>query len=110
MERGPKQREARSGHRTRHRNRTEQSQIQFQTPDVEKMVNLARLGKTPPAYHPSSWSGSTRAYICLITHYYFILQSNDLDSITLGQLKAMVNSAPKPKARTSLPFNPDYTS
>jgi N1221-like protein len=28
-------------------------------------------------------------------------QSNDLDSITLGQLKAMVNSAPKPKARTS---------
>ena len=27
--------------------------------------------------------------------------SNDLDSITLGQLKAMVNSAPKPKARIS---------
>jgi hypothetical protein len=45
-----------------------------------------------------------------VSSLIIFLQSNDLDSITLGQLKAMVNSAPKPKARTSPPFNPDYTS
>jgi len=87
-----------------HRNRAEQ----FQTPCVAKMDKPSRLGKTPLCVSSSSWSVALpHAHISAPSLINSFSQSNDLDSITLGQLKAMVNSAPKPKARTSSSVHPE---
>jgi hypothetical protein len=76
------------------------TQNQFETPAWQKMDTFARLGNTPFSHSIMVSPRACASASYLITHP----QSNDLDSITLGQLKAMVNSAPKPKARTSLCF------
>lgn len=84
--------------------KAQSQQNQFETPAWQKMDRFARLGNTP--FQPSIMvSPRACASASLITSPQNIslitTPSNDLDSITLGQLKAMVNSAPKPKARIS---------
>jgi len=106
MEREPRPRQRETRSESRRHTGTEQNS--FKLLAWQKMDKPSRLGKTPLCVSSSSHHGQLpHAHISAPSLINSFSQSNDLDSITLGQLKAMVNSAPKPKARTSSSVQPE---